>query len=427
VKTSIFFSWQSDTPTAIGRNFLRKALEEACKEIAAEACIDEALRDELVVDSDTQGEAGQPPIAETIFKKIDAAAVFVADVTFTAKRVDGRPTPNPNVLIEYGWALKSLSHSRVISVMNDAYGEPSAQTLPFDLAHVRWPIRFTLQEHALAEQKVDVRRKLAANLKVAIRASLATISPPPAPPTPIFPQTVPKDGPARFRNANEELGYADGSRLRYKTFLRPGPAMWLRIMPCSPPGRTWTPRELKEVAVAGGILHLLPLVNNSGPSFLRAEDGWGTFDGSGPIDEQQKRREAPDIVFAFQTGEIWSIDTTLLARDSNWIPFIEGTFNARFSGYADFINSLGIPPPYHWIAGITGVKGRQLAVPSQAGFMDIGPDSPLCLSDIVEVQGLHQAGQAPADALSPFYTAIFEKCGIERASHLDSDKEIGTF
>lgn len=418
MKTSIFFSWQGDTPTGIGRNFLRKALEEACKEIATESSIDEALRDELVVDSDTQGEAGQPPIAETIFKKIDTAAVFVADMTFTAKRVDGRPTPNPNVLIEYGWALKSLSHSRVISVMNDAYGEPSAETLPFDLAHVRWPTRFTLQENALAEQKVEARRKLVANLKGAIRASLATISPPPAQPTPIFPKAVPKDGPARFRSANEELGYADGFGPRYKVFLRPGPAIWLRIMPSSPPGRTWTSRELKEVAVEGGTLHLLPLVYNS-CSFLRAEDGWGTFDGSGPIDEQQKRREAPDIAFAFQTGEIWSIDTTLLARNSNWIPFIEGTFNARFSGYANFINGLGIPPPYHWIAGITGVKGRQLAVPSQAGFMDIGSDSPLCLSDIVEGEGLYQAGQASADALNPFYTAIFEKCGIERASHLD--------
>lgn len=419
MKTSIFFSWQGDTPTGIGRNFLRKALEEACKEIVAESSIDEAERDELVVDSDTQGEAGQPPIAETIFKKIDTSAVFVADMTFTAKRVDERPSPNPNVLIEYGWALKSLSHSRVISVMNDAYGEPSAETLPFDLAHVRWPTRFTLQENALAEQKVDARRKLVTSLKGAIKASLATISPPLALPMPVFPQTVPKDGPARFRNANEELGYADGFGSRYKTFLRPGPAMWLRIMPSSPPGRTWAPHELKKVAVAGDILHLLPLVNNSGPSFLRAEDGWGTFDGSGPIDEQQKRREAPDIAFAFQTGEIWSIDTTLLAGNSDWIPFIERTFNARFSEYADFIKGLGIPPPYRWIAGIAGVKGRQLAVPSEVGFMDIGSNSQICLSDIVEVEGLYQAGQAPADALNPFYTAIFEKCGIERASHLD--------
>lgn len=419
MKNSIFFSWQGDTPTGIGRNFLRKALEEACKEIETESSIDEALRDELVVDSDTQGEAGQPPIAETIFKKIDTAAVFIADMTFTATRVDGRPTPNPNVLIEYGWALKSLGHSRVISVMNDAYGEPSAETLPFDLAHVRWPTRFTLQEDALAEQKVDTRRKLVSNLKGAIRASLATITPPPSQPTPIFPKAAPKDGPARFRSANEELGYAEGIGPRYKVFLRSGPAMWLRVMPSYPPGKTWTPRELREVGTARGFLQLHSLSKSTSYHFLRAEDGWGTFVATGPIDEQQKRREASSIAYAFDTGEIWSIDTAFLTQNSNWIPFIESDFNASLSEYANFIKVLGVPPPYHWIAGITGVKGYQLAVPSQAGFMDIGFDSPLCLSDTIQAEGEYRGGQGLGDTLRPFYSSIFEKSGIKRPSYLD--------
>lgn len=417
--TSIFFSWQSDTPTKIGRNFLRKALEEACEEIVAESSISEALRDELVVDSDTQGEAGQPPIADTIFKKIDAAAVFVADVTFTAKRVDGRPTPHPNVLIEYGWALKSLGHSRVISIMNDAYGEPSTATLPFDLAHVRWPTRFQLQEDASDQERADGRRKLVTSLKKAIGASLTTLPPPPAQQAPIFPRATPKDGSARFRSANEELGYSDGRGPHYKVFLRPGPAMWLRIMPSSPPGRTWTSRELKEVAVKDGILHLLPLVNNSGPSFLRAEDGWGTFDGSGPIDEQQKRREAPDIVIAFQTGEIWSIDTASLARHTGWIPFVEKTFSERCSQYVHFLKSLGVPPPYHWIAGISGTKGRRLTIPPESGLMSIGSDGPLCVGETIEAEGKYEAGQSPGKSLLPFYTAIFEKCGMERPPYLD--------
>ena len=58
-----------------------------------------------------------PPIVETIFKKIDRAAVFVADLTFAGRRPDGAPIPNPNVLIEYGWALKALGHARIISIM----------------------------------------------------------------------------------------------------------------------------------------------------------------------------------------------------------------------------------------------------------------------------------------------------------------------
>src|SRR5258708_7346704 len=97
---SIFFSWQADTPSQVGRRFLREALEEACREVAGENSVDEAIRDELTVESDTEGEAGQPPIFDTILRKIDEAAVVVADMTFTGKRLDGRPTPNANVLIE---------------------------------------------------------------------------------------------------------------------------------------------------------------------------------------------------------------------------------------------------------------------------------------------------------------------------------------
>lgn len=419
MKTSIFFSWQSDTPTKIGRNFLRKALEEACAEIVAESSIDEALRDELVVDSDTQGEAGQPPIADTIFKKIDAAAVFVADVTFTAKRVDGRPTPNPNVLIEYGWALKSLGHSRVISIMNAAYGEPSTETLPFDLAHVRWPTRFRLQEDASNQERAEARRKLVASLKKAIEACLTTIPSPPMQQATSFPRATPKDGPARFRNAKEELGYHEGihDRSHYKVFLKPGPAMWLRVMPSTPPGKTWTPRQLKELAVQGNTAHLIPF-KNSNYCWLRAEDGWGMFDVPNAIDEQQNRMEASSVVFAFQTGEIWSIDTTFLARHNQWIPFVEKFFNDRCPRYAHFLKLLGVPSPYHWIAGMTGIKGRKLTIPQGSGSIDVESGGPLCLSETIEVEGKYEAGQTPGKALIDFYAAIFEKCGMERPSYL---------
>src|ERR1700677_4811215 len=96
---TVFFSWQADTPNKVGRTFLKEVLDEVCESISKDTTLDEANRD-VTVDSDTQGVAGQPPIAQTIFKKIDAAGVFIADMTFTGTRMDGRPTPNPNVLIE---------------------------------------------------------------------------------------------------------------------------------------------------------------------------------------------------------------------------------------------------------------------------------------------------------------------------------------
>jgi hypothetical protein len=37
------------------------------------------------------------------------------------KHLDGEPIPNPNVLIEYGWALKSLGYKRIVAVMNEAH------------------------------------------------------------------------------------------------------------------------------------------------------------------------------------------------------------------------------------------------------------------------------------------------------------------
>ncbi len=147
---TVFFSWQADTPNNLGRNFVRKALEDACARIASDTSIDEAHRD-LEVDSDTQGIAGQPPIVETILKKIEASRVFVADMTFVARRPDGGSSPNPNVLIEYGYALRSLTHERIICVMNTAYGKPSAEALPFDLRHLRWPRCYELDETATPE------------------------------------------------------------------------------------------------------------------------------------------------------------------------------------------------------------------------------------------------------------------------------------
>jgi hypothetical protein len=179
--STVFFSWQIDTPTATGRNFLRGALEDACRALGRDSDIEEAHR-ELAVDSDTQDVAGHPPVVDTILKKIDAASVFVADMTFVAERRDGGRSPNPNVLIEYGWALRSLTHERTVLVMNTANGNPSGEALPFDLRASRWPFQYCLPDEATAETKAEVKKLLTKHLIRAIRACLKTI-PSAAPPS----------------------------------------------------------------------------------------------------------------------------------------------------------------------------------------------------------------------------------------------------
>jgi hypothetical protein len=66
-KIIAFYAWQSDTPQEFNRHLIRRALDEAAKRISADA----SLETELVIESDTEGVLGQPPITDTILDKID--------------------------------------------------------------------------------------------------------------------------------------------------------------------------------------------------------------------------------------------------------------------------------------------------------------------------------------------------------------------
>ena len=416
---TVFFSWQLDTPPAVGRNFIRKALDEACAQLAADADVAEAHRD-VAVDSDTQGVAGQPPIVETIFRKIDAASVFVADVTLIGTRRSGRPTPNPNVLIEYGWALKTLTHERVICVMNESYGEPSFQNLPFDLAHVRWPIRFSLAEDAEDEVRREVRKKLVGLLREALRASLGTLPATSIEATRSFQMVQAKADIARFRATGEALGY-DDSRSHFSTanevFLTEGPAIWLRLMPQTDPGRTWSTFELQPHMIEGGRMNLSPLLHESGGyGTIRGEDGIGLYRSPHGVPEDAPIR-TDSVAFAFHTGEVWAVDTARLKLAGNALPFLEPYFAEALDDYRRFLARLGIAPPYRWLAGVTGVKGRHFQFPTAPGQYRLGP-GPRCAADTIAAEGTDTEGMTAYQALMPLFKAIFEKCGFPRPAHL---------
>jgi hypothetical protein len=117
---TVFFSWQSDRSSNEGRNFIETALQRAIANISQNVELDEPNRHGIELDKDTAGVPGSPPIFETILEKIDRAAVFVPDLTFVSERPNEHPSPNPNGLIEYGYALKSLSSHRIIGIGNNA-------------------------------------------------------------------------------------------------------------------------------------------------------------------------------------------------------------------------------------------------------------------------------------------------------------------
>lgn len=160
---TVFLSWQSDTPNGIGRTLIEGCLRRALDQIRSDAEIEAAVRD-LAVDRDTRGSAGSPGIVDTIFGKIEKAAVFVSDMTYVAKRRNRDGIPNPNVCIEHGWALRAIGPSRVISVLNTAFGHPDKHALPFDLRHVVGPIFYHCPPDADEAVRKQARDGLAREL-----------------------------------------------------------------------------------------------------------------------------------------------------------------------------------------------------------------------------------------------------------------------
>jgi hypothetical protein len=179
--TTVFFSWQSDTRLDLGKTFILEALAMA-------KSVDEVVPAErLDVDEGLKDVPGSPEIARIIFEKIDQAFLFVGDVTLVGQLPDGgkllakgqcarevdakRRTPNPNVMMELGYADGMLGVDRVIRVMNTAFGKPEDQ--PFDVRNRRFPIRFRATPEMTPSEIEVEKNKLSSTLKEAIATASA--------------------------------------------------------------------------------------------------------------------------------------------------------------------------------------------------------------------------------------------------------------
>ena len=155
-KFKIFYSWQSDLPGSKTRNFIRKCIDEAI-ELAQESEAVEAERDEA-----TLGTTGSPNIVTTLFSKIDNCDLFISDLSlcFTEDRQKEKKSPNPNVLLELGYAVKTLGWERVICLCNTDYGDK----YPFDIAQNRIT-SFSLEGQNQKEVKNDIAKIIFINIR----------------------------------------------------------------------------------------------------------------------------------------------------------------------------------------------------------------------------------------------------------------------
>lgn len=146
----IFYSWESELPGSKNSAFIRDCINKAI-ELADNAETIEAERDEATKDL-----PGSPDIVLSIFRKINECDLFVADVSLCYEYKSDSKTkksPNPNVLIELGYAIHVLGWERIICVFNLAYGVP--EELPFDIQHHRL-LKYSFNGKSANEVKMTV-------------------------------------------------------------------------------------------------------------------------------------------------------------------------------------------------------------------------------------------------------------------------------
>ncbi|BBB10391.1 hypothetical protein [Sphingopyxis sp. EG6] len=344
---TIFYSWQSDRDSSVCRNFVRIALETALGELR-----DQHPNVELVLDSDTSGVAGTPPVTETILKKIKACGVFVGDVTFVGETAKGKQLPNPNVLTEYGYARAVLDDEQIVLLMNTAFGPPT--DLPFDLAHLRFPLAWELQDDAAAVERRRIRAAFATKLALCLDASIRyVLAKPPA-------GGLALNGLAAARATLTELRNRTGRG--DVPAIVPGPRLVVRLAPATPP------QYLAPAAVKRTRQAFVP----SEYELVQTEASlgqWASFDppksrGSGPNPEARwyTRIVAPGAVeTAVVVGVRVDDDRTIIV---DGFP-LEGRLVETVRRSIEMLKSIGATGPITIEAVLHEIKDVQLSSPSR--------------------------------------------------------------
>ena len=403
---NIFYSWQSDTPSNIGKAFIREALDLALKKIEASMDLDEAERP--FIDQDTQGVMGSPGIADTIFEKIRSSGVIVTDVTLVGKVDQGKKLINSNVGIELGFAYGCHGDHVTLSVMNTHYG--SAENLPFDLRFRRWPVRFELSPDADKSSRKKVREELAKEFAVILKQYFTkneqTLSKTYAP-------TRSTKNPAMYW---EEMEYVIDETISAKMHTNPSqfgytidqPLIYMRIWPDAPLEEL-TGAELNKLRSKG----IYPLME-------RGYDSWYGRNRYGVIGyscNDVGYLEATTQIF--KNREIWGVEAYLLATDSrpdnhdiDYVPTgaVKQGIAQSLKTYLKIATALGYPESVHVEFGMVNVNGFRLALSSN--FRDKYSDT--IFENILLKTTINQGGSNRIDmAVSQILNKVYDAAGME--------------
>jgi len=440
----VFYAWQSDRPNNLCRALIRRALDQATDLIQTELAVDDAERT-VEIDQDTQGVAGSPPIAETILKKIRECHAFVADLTFMPSSKDVKVTPNPNVLIEYGYAMGALSDQRIVGVFNEAFG--AVADLPFDLQHRRWPIRYNAGDESEGVDAQQHRRAqceaLARRLEDAIGAIVRTFAqsdePTPAPVSEMdaeavqgtpteetqgvhSPQSFPQVSSATTESAAEEFPWEKGVGIRehvapqargYHVQLLEGPELYLQLKPLA------TRSELSNVQtheIASDALLPPGWRRAGGWNFARNGHGAVVFVG------RDNSEVAYTASLLTRNGDLYAIDRYHLQgykfkknQETAYIPTgaVEEILIDVLENFLDVAeNHVKLAPPLKITAGLKGIEGFRLAVdPVHFGADIVGH---IFERTVTWVGNVDNYDCDAFDVLLPLFNKVYDCAGHQR-------------
>jgi hypothetical protein len=373
----VFWSWQSDTPGKIGRHFVRDALAEAIKILKQPSEIEEPtereVKDALELDHDRRGVPGSPDLAPTIFKKIDQAAVFVADVTLIGTAGQAKRTAKPhkrlinsNVAIEYGYALRSLSDASILMVQNVHYGD--REGLPFDLKHKAGPILYNLSPEAKKPEMDAERTKLTAVLVEALKPYLKAKAEIVAP----FSETPTTINAAYFWNPTEIIattrrqGGEHDDGMDY--FYNESRTFYLRLIPTLAPTKELPLTRLSQIMKTRRPLVLERTV-------------FGSFAGRnrfGAINFSTHGISSTPTGFSqlFRNGEIWGVSHGFIVHHAGQLVIpIANVQNIYARVLADYIavakDEIGVQPPYTIELGAVGLSQVCVSLPPPNVYQEV--------------------------------------------------------
>lgn len=178
----IFFAYQTDSEDKFNKGFIHQASQNAIDKLKLEGY-------KIEFDYGFKKTPGTTFLIGEMLKKNDDADMVLVDLTLTSSKnwffakkrsffgktfayfnseID-KLSPNPNVLLETGYAWSKKGQYRTLIVMNTAFGNP--EELPVDFKGFRWGITYTLDENNYKDRK-RIREELSSDLYKAFKSSI---------------------------------------------------------------------------------------------------------------------------------------------------------------------------------------------------------------------------------------------------------------